>query len=43
MTIEQIAEVTGTPPGTVKSRLQYARAAIRTQIEEMLNEPFKVE
>lgn len=35
MTVEEIAEVTRIPAGTVKSRLHYARLAIRTQIEEL--------
>lgn len=35
MTVEEIAEVTRLPAGTVKSRLHYARLAIRTQIEEL--------
>lgn len=35
MTVEEIAEVTGLPSGTVKSRLYYARLAIRTHLEEL--------
>jgi RNA polymerase sigma-70 factor, ECF subfamily len=32
--IEEIADVTGVPPGTVKSRLYYARRALRAIIEQ---------
>jgi RNA polymerase sigma-70 factor (ECF subfamily) len=38
MTIDEIADVLGCGPGTVKSRLHYARAALRRRIEEMLDE-----
>jgi RNA polymerase sigma-70 factor (ECF subfamily) len=38
MTIEEIAAVLGCGPGTVKSRLHYARAALRRRIQEMLDE-----
>ena len=34
MSIEQIAEVVGAQPGTVKSRLHYAKAALRCWIED---------
>jgi RNA polymerase sigma-70 factor (ECF subfamily) len=34
MTYEQIAKVTGCPIGTVRSRLYYAKAALRKAIEE---------
>ena len=33
MTIEEIAEVVGCSPGTVKSRLHYAKLALRRRIE----------
>lgn len=36
MPIEEIAEVVGCNPGTVKSRLHYAKAALRRRIEELL-------
>ena len=32
--VEQIAEITATPPGTVKSRLYYAKRALRKLVEE---------
>jgi RNA polymerase sigma-70 factor, ECF subfamily len=32
--IEQIAAITGAPPGTIKSRLHYARSGLRQLIEE---------
>jgi RNA polymerase sigma-70 factor (ECF subfamily) len=32
--VEQIAEITGTAPGTVKSRLHYAKKALRKLMEE---------
>ena len=32
-TYEQIAKVTGCPPGTVRSRLYYAKSALRQAIE----------
>jgi RNA polymerase sigma-70 factor (ECF subfamily) len=32
--LEQIAEITGTPLGTVKSRLHYAKSALRKLLEE---------
>jgi RNA polymerase sigma-70 factor (ECF subfamily) len=35
MSIEEMAQVLGCPPGTVKSRLHYARAAMRKTIEEL--------
>jgi RNA polymerase sigma-70 factor (ECF subfamily) len=35
MTIEEIAEVIGSTAGTVKSRLHYAKAALRRRIEEL--------
>lgn len=38
MPVEEIAEVVGRPPGTVKSRLHYARTALRRRIEELLND-----
>jgi RNA polymerase sigma-70 factor (ECF subfamily) len=37
MSIEQIAEVIDRRPGTVKSRLHYAKQALRKRIEEQLN------
>jgi RNA polymerase sigma-70 factor (ECF subfamily) len=37
MPVEEIAEVVGCGPGTVKSRLHYAKAALRRRIEEMLD------
>jgi RNA polymerase sigma-70 factor (ECF subfamily) len=37
MTVEEIAQVVGCGPGTVKSRLHYARAALRRRIEGMLD------
>lgn len=38
MTIEEIAEVIGCSPGTVKSRLHYAKSALRRRIEELTDE-----
>lgn len=38
MSIEEIAEVVGCNPGTVKSRLHYAKLALRRRIEELLND-----
>jgi RNA polymerase sigma-70 factor (ECF subfamily) len=35
MSIEEIAEVVQQPPGTVKSRLHYAKSALRSRIEEL--------
>ena len=35
MSIEQIADVLACQPGTVKSRLHYAKAALRRRIEEL--------
>lgn len=35
MSVEQIAEVTGVPTGTVKSRLYYARVALRSLLGEL--------
>jgi RNA polymerase sigma-70 factor (ECF subfamily) len=32
--LEQIAEITGTPVGTVKSRLHYAKRALRNILED---------
>jgi RNA polymerase sigma-70 factor (ECF subfamily) len=37
MPVEEIAEVVGCSAGTVKSRLHYAKAALRRRIEEMLD------
>ncbi len=37
MPIEEIAEVVGCAPGTVKSRLHYAKLALRRRIEELLD------
>jgi len=37
MSVEEIAKVTDVPPGTVKSRLHYARLALRALIEELEN------
>lgn len=37
MTVEEIAEITEIPAGTVKSRLHYAKLAIRKCIEELLH------
>ena len=37
MSVEEIADVTGIPAGTVKSRLHYARLALRSCIEELEN------
>jgi RNA polymerase sigma-70 factor (ECF subfamily) len=33
LTIEEVAEVMGVPPGTVKSRLHYAKQAMRAAVE----------
>jgi RNA polymerase sigma-70 factor, ECF subfamily len=38
MTIEEIAKVISCRPGTVKSRLHYAKDALRRRIEEQLND-----
>lgn len=38
MSIEEIAEVVGCSSGTVKSRLHYAKLALRRRIEERLND-----
>jgi RNA polymerase sigma-70 factor (ECF subfamily) len=38
MSIEEIAEVVGCSAGTVKSRLHYAKLALRRRIEELLND-----
>lgn len=38
MTIEEIAEVVGCNVGTVKSRLHYAKAALRSRIEELTHD-----
>ena len=38
MSIEEIAEVVGCADGTVKSRLHYAKAALRRRIEELLDD-----
>lgn len=38
MTIEEIAQVVGTNAGTVKSRLHYAKLALRRRIGELTNE-----
>ena len=38
MTIEEIAEVISCPAGTVKSRLHYAKDALRREIEEQLHD-----
>jgi RNA polymerase sigma-70 factor (ECF subfamily) len=38
MTIEEIAEVIGCRSGTVKSRLHYAKIALRRRIEELTDE-----
>ena len=35
MSIEEIASVLESPPGTIKSRLHYAKAALKRQIEEL--------
>ena len=35
MTLEQVAETLGLPLGTVKSRLHYALAALRTEMKGM--------
>ena len=37
LSVDKIAAVTGLPQGTVKSRLHYARIALRTRIEELEN------
>ena len=37
MEIDDIAEVVGCPPGTVKSRLHYAKGVLRRQIEERIH------
>lgn len=37
MSVEEIAAVVGASPGTVKSRLFYARRALRQRIEELLH------
>lgn len=38
MSVQQIAEVIDCPPGTVGSRLHYAKQALRRRIQELLNE-----
>ena len=38
MSVEEITEITGIPAGTVKSRLHYAKLAMRTRIEELLRD-----
>lgn len=38
MSIEDIAEIVGSGSGTIKSRLHYARAALRQRIEELLHD-----
>ena len=38
MSIEEIAGVIGCLPGTIKSRLHYAKAALRRRIEELTHE-----
>ena len=38
MTTEDIAEVIGCNPGTVKSRLHYAKRALRRRIQELLDD-----
>lgn len=38
MTVEEIAEVVGCSAGTVKSRLHYAKAALRSRIEELTHD-----
>jgi RNA polymerase sigma-70 factor (ECF subfamily) len=38
MPVEEIAEVVGCSPGTVKSRLHYAKMALRRRIEELLDD-----
>ena len=37
LSVDEIAAVTGLPQGTVKSRLYYARLALRTRVEELEN------
>ena len=37
LSVDEIAAVTDLPSGTVKSRLHYARLALRTRIEEITN------
>jgi RNA polymerase sigma-70 factor (ECF subfamily) len=37
VSVEEIAEVVGCGPGTVKSRLHYAKLALRRRIEELLD------
>jgi RNA polymerase sigma-70 factor, ECF subfamily len=38
MAVEEIAEVVGCRPGTVKSRLHYAKLALRRRIEELIDD-----
>lgn len=38
MTLEEISEVLDCPAGTIKSRLHYAKLALRCRIEELLND-----
>lgn len=36
LSYEEVGQITGLPPGTVKSRLHRARSVLRTQVEERL-------
>ena len=38
MTNDEIAEVVGCSPGTIKSRLHYAKNALRRRIKELLDD-----
>ena len=40
--LEQIAEITGTPLGTVKSRLHYAKRALRKIVEDTMKTPREI-